>query len=202
MPKTLPTPAAKGDLGLADPTLAAAVAAGDERALLEALAGARVFVGVEPRRSHPEHEPEGRATTAPRSDASNNHRDPNNHDRHGDVDGRDGGHDPAGTSATRAEAREHRAEAGDGRADDAEMALVILQVPSGASAVPAFTSVAALAEWRSAARPVAVTGAALAAEAVRLGHSALVIDLGQPAYATVDGQDLARLAEMRPVSAE
>jgi hypothetical protein len=161
MPKTLPTPAAQGDLGDADPALAAAVAAGDERAVVEALVGARVFVGVEPRRSHPEHDPDGPP-----------------------------GDDPGGDGAA------------GGGGDDAEMALVVLQVPSGASAVPAFTSVAALAEWRSAARPVAVTGAALAAEAVRLGHSALVIDLGQPAYATVDGSDLAQLAEVRPVPAE
>jgi len=88
--------------------------------------------------------------------------------------------------------------AADGADRVAEMALLIIQAPSGASAVPAFSGIAALSAWRPAARPVPVTGRELAAEALRLGHEALVLDPGRSDRGggwVVDGADLARLAD-------
>nr|MDT0667935.1 SseB family protein [Micromonospora sp. DSM 115978] len=46
-----------------------------------------------------------------------------------------------------------------------DMVLVTLRRPDGTTAVPAFTSVAALTSWRASARPVPVLGSALAAQA-------------------------------------
>ncbi len=76
-----------------------------------------------------------------------------------------------------------------------EMVLVTLRVPSGATAIPAFSSVDALARWRRAARPVPVPGRALCAEAVRAGHRAVVLDIAGPVMATIDGDLLHQLAD-------
>ncbi len=76
------------------------------------------------------------------------------------------------------------------------MVLVTLWVPSGATAIPAFSGVDTLARWRRTARPVAVPGHALCAQAVRDGHSAVVLDIAGPAMATVDGELLERIAAL------
>lgn len=70
------------------------------------------------------------------------------------------------------------ADLGTGADKLSEMVLVTLRRPDGATAVPAFSSVAALAAWRASARPVPVMGSTLAAEACRLGHSTVVLDIG------------------------
>jgi hypothetical protein len=126
----LPVPPGQGDDGSADPGLRAALASGDPDALAAALAGARVFVGVE--------------------------------------------------------ARLVSADAATGADKTSDMDLVTLRTDTGATALPVFSSVALLAEWRPQARPVPVAAAEVCAEAVRLGHETVVIDLAGPASATVD----------------
>ncbi|WP_322747515.1 MULTISPECIES: SseB family protein [unclassified Frankia] len=87
-------------------------------------------------------------------------------------------------------------DAGTGAEKSSEMVLVTLWVPSGATAIPAFSGVDTLARWRRTARPVAVPGHALCAQAVRDGHSAVVLDIAGPAMATVDGELLERIAAL------
>lgn len=75
------------------------------------------------------------------------------------------------------------AEEGDGhqglQADkQADMALVTLQAADGRTAMPAFTSSAALAAWHPEARPVAVYAARAALSAVSEGAELLVLDPG------------------------
>ena len=63
----------------------------------------------------------------------------------------------------------------------ADMALVTLQAPDGRTALPVFTSVAALAAWHAEARPVAVYAARAALSAVAEGAELLVLDPGSAA---------------------
>jgi hypothetical protein len=123
-------PPGQGDDGSADPALRAALESGEPAALAAALAGARVFVGVE--------------------------------------------------------ARLVSADAATGADKTSDMELVTLRTDTGATALPVFSSAAALAEWRPQARPVPVAAAEVCAEALRLGHETVVIDLAGPASATVD----------------
>lgn len=74
---------------------------------------------------------------------------------------------------------------------EAEMALLTLQVASGARALPVFTGVEALTTWRREARPVRVRGADAFATAVAEGYDAVVVDVGGPVTLTVDGATLA-----------
>ncbi|RDV09921.1 SseB family protein [Arthrobacter sp. RT-1] len=60
----------------------------------------------------------------------------------------------------------------------ADMALVTLKAADGRTAMPAFTSVAALASWHPDARPVAVYAARAALSAVAEGAELLVLDPG------------------------
>lgn len=62
-----------------------------------------------------------------------------------------------------------------------DMASVTLTAPDGARALPAFSSVAALAAWNGDARPVAVTAQRAALAAVQEGCSEIVLDLGAEA---------------------
>ncbi|WP_250283363.1 MULTISPECIES: SseB family protein [unclassified Frankia] len=94
------------------------------------------------------------------------------------------------------EARLVEADGGTGAEKTSEMVLVTLRVPSGATAIPAFSGVDALARWRRAARPVPVPGRLLGAEAVRAGHRAIVLDIAGPVMATIDGDLLHQLAAM------
>jgi hypothetical protein len=74
----------------------------------------------------------------------------------------------------------------DGLAADtrSEMATVTLTSPDGQRALPAFSSLAALAEWDPSSRPVAVRAAAAAQAAVSEGCDVLVLDVASP-HATV-----------------
>lgn len=65
-----------------------------------------------------------------------------------------------------------------------DMATVTLTSPDGQRALPAFSSLAALAEWDSSARPVAVRAAAAAQAAVSEGCEVLVLDVASE-HATV-----------------
>ncbi len=67
-----------------------------------------------------------------------------------------------------------------------EMALVTLRAESGATALPVFSSVAALAAWRPAARPVPVAAPQACAEAARQGLGTVVIDVAGPHTASFD----------------
>lgn len=60
----------------------------------------------------------------------------------------------------------------------ADMALVTLKAADGRTAMPAFTSTAALAAWHPEARPVAVYAARAALAAVAEGAELLVLDPG------------------------
>ncbi|GAA3277622.1 SseB family protein [Paenarthrobacter aurescens] len=60
----------------------------------------------------------------------------------------------------------------------ADMALVTLKAPDGRTAMPVFTSAAALEAWHSQARPVAVYAARAALSAVSEGAQLLVMDPG------------------------
>lgn len=60
----------------------------------------------------------------------------------------------------------------------ADMALVTLKAPDGRTAMPVFTSVAALEAWHPQARPVAVYAARAALSAVSEGAQLLVLDPG------------------------
>jgi hypothetical protein len=60
----------------------------------------------------------------------------------------------------------------------ADMALVTLKAPDGRTALPVFTSAAALEAWHPEARPVAVYAARAALSAVAEGAELLVLDPG------------------------
>lgn len=60
----------------------------------------------------------------------------------------------------------------------ADMALVTLKAPDGRTAMPVFTSAAALEAWHPEARPVAVYAARAALSAVAEGAELLVVDPG------------------------
>lgn len=60
----------------------------------------------------------------------------------------------------------------------ADMALVTLKAPDGRTAMPVFTSAAALEAWHPQARPVAVYAARAALSAVSEGAQILVLDPG------------------------
>ncbi|MCM3887544.1 SseB family protein [Frankia sp. R82] len=102
--------------------------------------------------------------------------------------------DPAALTAALREARvfvgvEAQATAVDeatGADRSSEMALITLRTASGASALPVFTSVATLAAWRPAARPVPVAGPDAFAQAAQEGLGALVIDVAGPHSASLD----------------
>ena len=76
-----------------------------------------------------------------------------------------------------------------------DMALVTLTRPDGESALPAFTSLASLAAWRSDARPVPVDAARAALSAAAEGAVALVVDPAGPVAFVVSGPALRLLAE-------
>ncbi|MFJ6076698.1 SseB family protein [Pseudarthrobacter sp. NPDC092419] len=82
------------------------------------------------------------------------------------------------------------------RADkQADMALVTLKAPDGRTAMPAFTSAAALAAWHPDARPVAVYAARAALSAVAEGAELMVLDPGSPVTFVVRRPALWALAQ-------
>lgn len=58
----------------------------------------------------------------------------------------------------------------------ADLALVAVATPDGQSAIPVFSSVAEMSNWRSDARPVPVGAAKLALAAISEGHNRVVIN--------------------------
>lgn len=79
-------------------------------------------------------------------------------------------------------------------ASEGEMALALLEAPSGARALPAFTSMATLARWRSDARPVPRRAPELAAAVLAEKLDALVLDVAGPVPWTVRGDQVDALA--------
>jgi hypothetical protein len=79
-------------------------------------------------------------------------------------------------------------------ASEGEMALALLESASGARALPAFSSVASLARWRSDARPVPRPTSELAAAVRTEGLSALVLDVAGPAPWVLQGDEIDALA--------
>jgi hypothetical protein len=79
----------------------------------------------------------------------------------------------------------------------ADMALVTLKAPDGRTAMPAFTSAAALAAWHPEARPVAVYAARAALSAVAEGADLLVLDPGSPVTFVVRRPAVWALAQQR-----
>jgi hypothetical protein len=76
---------------------------------------------------------------------------------------------------------------------EAEMAVPTLVNAAGRRALPVFTSLAALAEWRCDARPVPMPGARVVAAAVAEGYDGLVVDVAGPSSFTLDPDDLVLL---------
>lgn len=58
----------------------------------------------------------------------------------------------------------------------ADLSIVAVSTPDGKSAIPAFSSVAAMQAWRSDARPVPVGVEKLAVAAVAEGHERVILD--------------------------
>lgn len=81
-----------------------------------------------------------------------------------------------------------------GDAEAAEMSLPTILGGDGRVALPAFTSIDALARWREQARPVPVPGAEVVQAVISEGCSALLLDLAGPVSFVVEGQALEDLA--------
>lgn len=79
----------------------------------------------------------------------------------------------------------------------ADMALVTLKAADGRTALPAFTSAAALAAWHLEARPVAVYAARAALSAVAEGAELLVLDPGADVTFVVRRPAMWALAQQR-----
>lgn len=79
----------------------------------------------------------------------------------------------------------------------ADMALVTLKAPDGRTAMPVFTSAAALATWHPEARPVAVYAARAALSAVAEGAELLVLDPGSQVTFVVRRPAVWALAQQR-----
>jgi hypothetical protein len=81
-----------------------------------------------------------------------------------------------------------------GAGQQVEMALPVMVGTDGRRALPAFTSLEALAAWDTSARPVPVVTAQAAAGAVQEGCAFLVIDPAGPATWVADRAQVERLA--------
>lgn len=79
-------------------------------------------------------------------------------------------------------------------ASEGEMALALLESASGARALPAFTSLAALHHWREDARPVPRPAVELARAVRSEGLAALVVDVAGPVPWTLEGDEIDALA--------
>jgi len=75
---------------------------------------------------------------------------------------------------------------------EAEMAVPELVNRAGRRALPVFTSLAALAQWRSDARPVPMPGARVLAAAVAEDYDGLVVDVAADKPITL-GKDAIRV---------
>lgn len=79
----------------------------------------------------------------------------------------------------------------------AELSVVTLATPDGRSALPAFTSTETLAAWDRSARPVPVTGLALALAARGEGTPRIVIDPGSQTEFVLRAPAIAAIASER-----
>jgi hypothetical protein len=180
----------RDDAGSADAQVAATLAAfgaarGSEHAALTALASSRLLVPIVAT------EADGAA-----EDGADGAAD-------GDADGAADGDAAGGTAQGVADAREHVGAAvghhrlGEGERG-AEMSLPTLIGHDGRAAIPAFTSLEAMARWRPAARPVPAQ-ASQVWRAAADDACAVVVDIAGPVPLAIDGARLAALAEGRPV---
>jgi hypothetical protein len=80
----------------------------------------------------------------------------------------------------------------------ADMALVTLKAPDGRTAMPVFTSAAALKAWHPEARPVAVYAPRAALSAVAEGAELLVLDPGSEVTFVVRRPAVWALAQQKP----
>jgi hypothetical protein len=97
--------------------------------------------------------------------------------------------------AVATELDESGAHATDTRSD---MAAVTLTAPDGSRALPVFTSLASLAEWDRAARPVPVPASSAAQAAITEECQVLVVDVGSPHATVLRPSMLWALAQQRP----
>ncbi len=79
-----------------------------------------------------------------------------------------------------------------------DMAVLTLVAPTGERAQPAFTSLAALADWNAEARPVPVTAARAAQAAVADGCDVIVLDPGTDREVELRPSMVWALAQQRP----
>ncbi|MGQ0464130.1 MAG: SseB family protein [Sporichthyaceae bacterium] len=79
-----------------------------------------------------------------------------------------------------------------------DMAVVTLQLTNGQTALPAFTSLAALGAWHPQARPLPIEGARAAQAALFEKADLLLIDPAGPVPAPIAGAGLRTLAAGRP----
>lgn len=80
---------------------------------------------------------------------------------------------------------------------NSDMATVVLTAPDGERALPVFTSVAAVAAWDPAARPVPVTPVDAAQAAVEERCSVMVLDVASPHRRVVRSSQVWALAQGR-----
>ncbi len=78
-----------------------------------------------------------------------------------------------------------------------DLAAVTLTSPTGERALPVFSSLASMADWDAAARPVPVTAARAAQAAVAEGCDVVVLDLGAPHTRTLRPSMVWALAQQR-----
>ena len=78
---------------------------------------------------------------------------------------------------------------------EASAGVVALQVADGRSALPVFTSTAAMAAWRPDARPVPASARRAAAACLAEGWQVLVLDPGGPVTVVVPGPAVRALAD-------
>lgn len=79
-----------------------------------------------------------------------------------------------------------------------DMAVVTLKLTNGQTALPAFTSLAALSAWHAQARPLPIEGAKAAQAALFEKADLLLIDPAGPVPAPIAGPALRTLAAGRP----
>ena len=89
-------------------------------------------------------------------------------------------------------------ESGRTREKTSDMATVTIEGRDGRRALPAFTCLETLSQWRSDARPVAVRAVDAAQAALSEGADALVVDVGGPVPFVLEGPALRAVAEARP----
>lgn len=78
---------------------------------------------------------------------------------------------------------------------EASTGVVALQAPDGRTALPVFTSTAAMAAWRADARPVPASAPRAAAACLAEGWQVLVLDPGGPVTVVVPGPAVRALAD-------